>query len=599
MFLSKLLSLKNPRYLGEEYRSKAILLNNTSFFTIGLCVLITIGCFVFNFRQGKIIMSSCTLCFFGIYYYFRKGGGLVACSNLYLTVTAIVILLSCYYSGLFASPVLYWSIVLPLYAFWLLGTRYGFLWLGIALLMQLTILTFGTLDIHAAHPFDFYAPGNVGLLYVLVVLLITNVAIFCYDFETGKIRALFNVEMEKTAISETLGRLELTKQKLEKAEKHKDLFLSQMSHEMRTPMNAIVGLTNLMLEQQNGNNDLRIVNQSARNLLGIIDDILDITRVQSGKFSFNYRDFETAPFFEGTAKPLHLRASEKNLYFDLVIKPGVPAAINSDPVRLAQIINNLAGNGIKFTSTGGVRIIMDYEPSLKGNSQFDGLLIQVTDTGIGISADRQEVVFEVFKQADDEVYRKYGGTGLGLSITRQLVDAAGGTISIESERYRGTTLKVVFPVKKAKEIKEEKGHPALDAHVIETLGKIRILVVDDYDINRLVTIKSIHSEVPGMQIDEAVNGQEAIDMLGRNAYDLLLMDVQMPVMDGLETTRWIREDKKHGIHTTRIIGLTSYAMKDDEARCRQAGMDDYLSKPFEKHDLLMKMYRLVSRPAAN
>jgi CheY-like chemotaxis protein len=246
-----------------------------------------------------------------------------------------------------------------------------------------------------------------------------------------------------------------------------------------------------------------------------------------------------------------------------------------------------------------VRITIDYQPSLKGNGQFDGLLIQVTDTGIGISADRQEVVFEVFKQADDEVYRKYGGTGLGLSITRQLVDAAGGTISIESERYRGTTLKVVFPVKKAKTITEEKGLPALDTHVIETLGKIRILVVDDYDINRLVTIKSIHSEVPGMQIDEAVNGQEAIDMLGRNAYDLLLMDVQMPVMDGLETTRWIREDKKHGIHTTRIIGLTSYAMKDDEARCRQAGMDDYLSKPFEKQDLLMKMYRLVGRPTAN
>lgn len=594
MFLSKLLSLKNPRYLGEEYRSKAILLNNTSLFTIVMCIVLTIGCFVFNFRQGKIIMSSCTVSLMGIYYYFRTGGGLVACSNLYLTVAAVVILLSCYYSGLFTSPVLYWSVILPMYAFWLLGTRYGLIWLGIALLMQLTILTFGTLDIQARHPFDFYAPGNVGLLYVLVVLLITNIAIFCYDFETGKIRALFNVEMEKTAISEAMHRLELTRQKLEKAEKHKDLFLSQMSHEMRTPMNAIVGLTNLMMEQQNGNNDLQIVNQSARNLLGIIDDILDITRVQSGKFSFNYRDVETVPFFEATAKPLSIRAAEKNLYFDLVIKPSLPAVISCDPIRLTQIINNLAGNGIKFTSSGGVRVTIDYEPGLKNKETFDGLLIQVTDTGIGIPEDKQELVFEMFKQADEEVYRKYGGTGLGLSITRQLVEAAGGTITMHSEKYRGTTVQVMFPVKKVNAQTAATGVQGIEPGIIERLKPLRVLVVDDYDVNRHVTIKTIHSEVPGMQIDEAVNGQEAIDMISKQVYDLVLMDVQMPVMDGLEATRWIRADKKHRIHTTRIIGLTSYAMKDDQAQCLRAGMNDYLSKPFEKHDLLMKMYRLAN-----
>ncbi|MBL7726626.1 MAG: response regulator [Dinghuibacter sp.] len=594
MFLSKLFSLTNPRYLGEEYRSKAILLNNTSLFTIGMCIVITIGCFIFNFRQGKIIMSSCTLALTGIFYYFRRGGGLVVCSNLYLSVAAVVILLSCYYSGLFTSPVLYWSIILPLYAFWLLGTRYGFMWLGIALLMQLTILTFGTLNFQAARPFDFYAPGNVGLLYVLVVLLITNVAIFCYDFETGKIRALFNVEMEKTALSETLYRLEQTKLKLEKAEKHKDLFLSQMSHEMRTPMNAIVGLTNLMLEQQNENRDVQIVNQSARNLLGIIDDILDITRVQSGKFSFNYRDVDTASFFEATAKPLSLRAMEKNLYFDLVQQPGLPEQVSTDPVRLAQIINNLAGNGIKFTSTGGVRVTIGYEPGLHNKPGFDGLTIQVTDTGIGIPKEKQELVFEVFQQADDAVYRKYGGTGLGLSITKQLVEAAGGTIAIESEPYRGTTIQVMFPVKQAMKPGTAAPKTQLNEHVRQALNNLSILLVDDYDVNRMVTIKTIHSEAPGMQIDEAYNGQEAIDLLARKPYHLVLMDVQMPVMDGLEATRWLRADKDKRIRETRIIGLTSYAMKDDEAQCFAAGMNDYLSKPFEKYDLLMKMYKLVA-----
>jgi signal transduction histidine kinase/ActR/RegA family two-component response regulator len=593
MLLHKLLELKNPRYLREEYRSKAVLLNNTSLFTIGMCLVITAGCFIFNFPQGKIIMSSCSLAFMGIYYYFRKSGGLVTCSNLYLSVTAIVILLSCYYSGLFTSPVLYWSIVLPLYAFWLLGTRYGFLWLGIALLMQLTILTFGTLHIQAAQPFNFYEPGNVGLLYVLVVLLIFNVAIFCYDFETGKIRALFYAEQEKTAISEALERLEKTKQELEKSEKHKDLFLSQMSHEMRTPMHAIVGLTNLMLEQQPGQQDLQIVNQSARNLLGIIDDILDITRIQSGKFSFNYSDFETASFFNAVCAPLSIKASEKKLQFRLHLSPSVPAMIHTDPVRLAQIINNLVGNGIKFTTSGSVDVNIDCQPLVPVKKNMTGLQIRVTDTGIGIPEEKQELIFEVFKQADDEVYRQYGGTGLGLSITRQLVESAGGHISLKSKKYEGTTIEVWFPVKTVEKTNQENTAPRLDEEAKKRLGRLHMLLVDDYDVNRLVTIKSIHSEVPGMQIDEAGDGQEAVALISKNAYDLVLMDVQMPGMDGLEATRWIRKDKNERIRTTRIMGLTSYAMKDDQAQCLQAGMDDYLSKPFEKMDLLLKIDRLT------
>lgn len=374
------------------------------------------------------------------------------------------------------------------------------------------------------------------------------------------------------------------------ASKAKDEFLSVMSHEMRTPLNAIMGTTHLLKDTSPSPKQhslLQTLEFSARNLQSHINDILDFEKIIAGKIIFENETFKLHETLEGIYKSFYSRASENGSKLTLDIDQNVPERIKGDETRLIQILNNLLSNAIKFTSDGMVHILITVEY----DSQKDpNLKIVIADTGIGIDAEKMITIFNPFEQATSSTTRKYGGTGLGLTITKQLVEMKGGSIDVESELGHGSTFTVVLPFEPEGRSDSGDDQQELSENTADFKGRT-VLVVDDNPINLLVAEEFLKKW--NLIVASANNGEEALDKYNEVTPDIVLMDLQMPICDGFEATRNIRSKGKNGAHVP-IIALTADAMLRTQTEALLAGMNDILTKPFNPQELVRKINTFLS-----
>ncbi len=375
---------------------------------------------------------------------------------------------------------------------------------------------------------------------------------------------------------------------LVRLQKAKEQFLANISHEIRTPLNGIAGMAGLLGQNpspEERETYLNAIKHSAENLKLIINDILDLAAIESGKLSFEKIAFNLKDFLPSLISTFMYQAREKRISLDYHIDENLNKILVGDPVRLNQILINLISNAVKFTHTGSIKVLCTADREQKG---ICWVRIEVTDSGVGIPQDKLNTIFESFSQADASVTRKYGGSGLGLTIVKQLVELQKGRITVTSKENEGSSFTVLVPYgigrKGAVTQSSPKNEKALKA---VNASQLVVLLVEDNDINRLYA-KSILKNWQ-CYTDTAENGLVAIEKIKNQAYDVVLMDIQMPVMDGYETTKAIRL-MNSPMRDVPVIALTANATKADVEKCIAAGMNDYLPKPFTPDDLYRKLF---------
>lgn len=401
-------------------------------------------------------------------------------------------------------------------------------------------------------------------------------------------------------------KLEAEKNQAEEANRAKSEFLAHMSHEIRTPLTAISGIAEIMTKKQGNLDDrqkqlINTLNNSSASLKDLVNDILDFSKIENGDLELDNEAFCLGDLFESIISMMTLKASEKGISF--VFDYSVVREIDmiGDQIRLRQVIVNLIGNAVKFTDEGGVTVKAEFED--REGKNF--LRVDVTDTGIGIAPENFDLVFERFKQADSSVSRKYGGTGLGLPISRNLARLMGGDIYLSSETGKGSTFSLLIPAYLT-EYDEEAERVSMSQELGKKLneklraalsGEHKALIVEDYEGN-VVVVGYILEEI-GLTFDVAKNGEEALELWGQHHYDVILMDVQMPIMDGFTATREIRAAEAHKkLGRTPIIGMTAHALVGDKDKCIECGMDAYLPKPIVEADLKKEILGFLERQKA-
>ncbi|WP_276484297.1 response regulator [Paraflavitalea pollutisoli] len=376
--------------------------------------------------------------------------------------------------------------------------------------------------------------------------------------------------------------MERSRQLAEESARAKSDFVANMSHELRTPLGAILGFTDLLHKTPLNNEQqdyIDAIHTSGKSLLAIINDILDLSKLDAGKFQTEIIPFSIPELMHSLQVMFAAKAGSKDLRLSCSVDMGISFPVLGDPMRLTQVLVNLMGNAVKFTEAGGVYVNCLIHRETEETAE---LSFTVRDTGIGIPADKIDHIFDRFTQVDSRITRQYGGTGLGLSITKQLVELLGGQITITSRIGVGTECQFTLPYRKAHEQHQPTVRETSEQRAYYELKKI--LIVEDNLMNQKLT--SIILRNQGFEVMVARNGRKAVDYLREHPADLILMDIQMPVMDGYKTTQLIRQELRL---TTPIIAMTAHALSGERDKCLQAGMNDYLAKPFREPDLLDKI----------
>jgi len=394
--------------------------------------------------------------------------------------------------------------------------------------------------------------------------------------------------LEKT--NKIIADLKSTKKELEETMQVKEQFLANMSHEIRTPMNAVIGFTRLLLKTNptaDQKHYIDIIRTSGMNLLVIVNDILDFSKLRSGKINFEHIEFNLPEALLSLIELLRPKALGKNIKLITDIDKNIDEYIIGDPTRLNQILMNLLGNAIKFTKRGEVKLKVERIKTVKEEPQNLQLKFSVIDTGIGIAEDILPTIFEAFTQAGSETTRKYGGTGLGLAIVKQLIEQQQGTIAVSSTLKKGSVFSFILTFKKGTGNVENK--KTIAKELIKALPKeeLKVLLVEDNELNAILAEKVVSDW--NWKISIAENGFIALEKIRHEDFDIVLMDIQLPEMDGYETTRKIRTEFSPPKKNIPIIAMTAHALPGEEEKCLEAGMDGYISKPFEPEKLYLKI----------
>ena len=489
---------------------------------------------------------------------------------------AAQIVFAAWVSGGVLSPRLAWLYVLPVTPFFVFGRRSGLTWFGIVLAIQLFFagITWGT---------DWLPPFEVGLehatssliTYALITVVILIVPMI-YDDQHR--RALHQVRLRQQE-------LEHKRQELQSTLIARDQFISTVSHELRTPMNAILGFNALLLDQaQNkprAQEILEHTRQSADHLMTVINDVLDFSQFESGRLKARHESFDLRDTVHAAFDLFAPRVKSLELEYLSFIDPALPQWVSTDRHRLMQILVNLLGNAIKFTHQGHVH--------LKVTWLNPGVRFEVLDTGIGIAPEQHGRIFKRFNQADDETQKRYGGNGLGLAITQRLVELLDGKIGFESNLGQGSRFWMELPLEAVHNHAAQATELADDARYSDACG---FLVVDDHRLNRLLVTQVLRKYWPNAHIYEADGGAKALSVLSAHRVDLVLMDMVMPGMDGIETTQAIRALHGH-VAQVPVLGLTANVNPSDLEKFTAAGLQGVMLKPFEPKLLRSKVLELI------
>ncbi|MDH4128400.1 MAG: ATP-binding protein [Spirochaetota bacterium] len=428
--------------------------------------------------------------------------------------------------------------------------------------------------------------GNGEITTVEMRIVDTN-----WEGKVAYIASLRDITIRKKAELE----LQKAKEYAESANRAKSEFLANMSHEIRTPMNGIMGMTELVLDSELNADQrecLETVKHSANILLELINDILDLSIIEAGKLNFYDENFYFINFIENIIKTMRMESNKKGLNLEFRISDQIPDILRGDQKRLRQIIVNLLSNAIKFTKKGYINLNIEALHSSNNKNNEITLLFTVSDTGIGIPNDKLNLIFNTFTQVDGSITRNYGGTGLGLAISKKLVNLMNGKIWVESELHRGSKFffTVMFKTNK-NNVNLFENNSQNDNIMINK--KLKILVIEDDKVSQ--NVLSDRLSRAGHKPTIFNSGPEAIKKLSNEKFDLVLLDIQMPDMDGFQVTKIIREKEKSTGKYTPIIATTAMAMNGDRERCLKAGMDDYISKPITSEQLFKVIYKVMSK----